>query len=64
MPLHLKRVLKGKRLLLWKEILVDLKYKDAGIIDDVIKGFSLPGWAPKTSVFEPWVRKPEYSLIC
>jgi hypothetical protein len=65
MPLHLKRVLKGKRLLLWKEILVDLKYKDAGIIiDDVIKGFSLTGWAPKTGVFEPWVRKPEYSLIC
>ena len=63
MPLHLKRVLKGKRLLLWKEILVDLKYKDAGIIiDDVIKGFSLTGWAPKTGVFEPWVRKPEYSL--
>ena len=62
MPLHLKRVLRGKRLPLWKEILVDLKYKDAGIIDDVINGFSLTGWAPKTGVFEPWVRKPEYSL--
>ena len=62
MPLHLRRVLKGKKLLLWKEILVDLQYKDAGVIDDVIKGFSLTGWAPKTGVFEPWVRKPEYSL--
>ena len=49
MPLHLRRVLKGKKLLLWKEILVDLQYKDAGVIDDVIKGFSLTGW-------------PEYSL--
>ena len=62
MPPHLRRVLKGKRRLLWEEILVDLKYNDAGIIDDVIKGFSLTGWAPKTGVFEPWVRKPEYSI--
>lgn len=62
MPLHLRRILKGKRLLLWEEILVDLKYKDAGIIDDVIKGSSLTGWTPKTGVFEPWARKPGYSL--
>ena len=62
MPLHFRRVLKGKKLLLWREILVDLQYKDVGVIDDVIKGFSLTGWAPKTGVFERWVRKPEYSL--
>ena len=47
MPLHLRRVLKGKKLLLWREILVDLQYKDVGVIDDVIKdvikGFSLAG---------------------
>ena len=62
MPLHFRRVLKGKKFLLWREILVDLQYKDVGVIDDVIKGFSLTGWAPKTGVFERWVRKPEYSL--
>eukprot|EP00435_Cladocopium_sp_Y103_P071464 s958_g37.t1 len=62
LPAHLQRVLEGKKLLLWKEILLDLQYPDAGVIDDAIKGFSLTGWAPDTGVFEPWVRKPDYSL--
>eukprot|EP00435_Cladocopium_sp_Y103_P072300 s179_g39.t2 len=62
LPAHLQQVLKGKKLLLWKEILVDLQYPDAGVIDDAIKGFSLTGWVPDTGVFEPWVRKPDYSL--
>eukprot|EP00435_Cladocopium_sp_Y103_P035915 s3494_g9.t1 len=62
LPAHLQRVLEGKKLLLWKEILLDLQYPDAGVIDDVIKGFSLTGWATATGVFEPWVRKPDYSL--
>ncbi len=28
--------MKGKRLLLWKEILVDLKYPDAAVIDEAL----------------------------
>ena len=63
LPPHLRKVLQGKKLLLlWKEILVELQYKDVAVIDDIIQGFSLTGWAPRTGVFEPWVRKPEYSL--
>ena len=31
-------------------------------MDDIIQGFSLTGWAPKTGVFEPWVRRPDYTL--
>ena len=44
LPDHLKRILEGKRLLLWKEILMDLGYPDASVVDDMISGFALTGW--------------------
>ena len=62
LPKHLKRILAGKRLLLWKEILQDLQYADVAVIDDIISSFSLTGWAPKTHVFHTHVRKPQYSV--
>ena len=62
MPPHLRKILKGKRLLLLKEILTDLQYPDVGIVDDIISGFQLTGWAPKTGVFEPDVRRPQLSV--
>ena len=45
---------RGKKVLLWKEILQDLQYPNATIVHDIILGFSLTGRAPKTGVFEPW----------
>eukprot|EP00435_Cladocopium_sp_Y103_P012737 s4229_g3.t1 len=51
LPDHLKSILRGKRLLLWKEILIDLKYPDSAVVDDIISGFALTGWAPSTVVF-------------
>jgi hypothetical protein len=62
MPPHLRKILKGKRLLLLKEILTDLQYPDVGVVDDIISGFQLTGWAPKTGVFEPDVRRPQLSV--
>ena len=62
MPLHLRKILKGKRLLLLKEILIDLQYPDLGVVDDIISGFKLTGWAPKTGVFDPDVRRPQLSV--
>ena len=44
--------MKGKRLLLWKETLIDLGYPDSAIIDEAIGGFSLTGWSNKSGVFE------------
>ena len=38
---HLKKILGGKRLLLWKEILLDLGYPDAAVVDDMVSGFAL-----------------------
>lgn len=32
---HFRRILEGKRLLLWREILVELKYPDVAVIDDI-----------------------------
>ena len=62
LPCHLQQILKGKRLLLLKEILIDLKYPDVGVVDDIISGFKLTGWAPKTGVFDPDVRRPQLTL--
>eukprot|EP00435_Cladocopium_sp_Y103_P039415 s2955_g10.t1 len=62
MPAHLKNILDGKRLLLWKEILQDLNYPDVAVVDDIISGFALTGWAPTTGIFRPDVRKPSLSV--
>ena len=56
LPQHLKQILCRKKLLLWKHILVSLGYGDAKIVDDIIEGFSLTGWAPATGVFDKHVR--------
>lgn len=40
LPPHLRRVLQGKKLVLRKEILVDLQYQDMAVIDDMIQGAS------------------------
>jgi len=58
----LNRVLSGKRLLLWKEVLLDLGYKDAKVIDEVIRAFPMTGWTKESGVFVPDVRPPDMAL--
>ena len=60
--MHLKKVLEGKRILLWKEVLEQLGYPDAKIMDEVVKGFPLTGWAEQSGVFMPDVRPPEMDI--
>ena len=62
MPEHLRLIMKGKRLLLWKEILTDLRYPDVAIIDEAINGFNLTGWGNRSGVFESDVRAPGMSI--
>ena len=62
LPDHLKHLLAPKRLLLFKEILVDLDYPDAKVVDDICTGFSMMGWAPRTGVFDRDVRPPEFGF--
>ena len=56
LPEHLKTILRGKKLSLWKHILVSLGYPDAKIVDEVAAGFSLTGWAKESGVFDTHVR--------
>lgn len=62
LPEHLRPLLAPKRLLLFKEILIDLEYPDAKVVDDICAGFSMVGWAPGTGVFDRDVRPPEFDL--
>ena len=49
-------------MLLFQEILNDLNYVDVAVVDEVIAGFKLTGWAPRTGVFDPDVRRPQLPL--
>ena len=44
LPEHLRHLLRGKRLLLLKEVLEDLQYPDPKLFDEIIQGFTLHGW--------------------
>ena len=57
LPMHRREILKGKRLLLMKEMLTELGYRDAALVDDLISGFCLVGQTPEAetlpSTFQP-----------
>ena len=63
LPEHLRSILDGKGLLVWREILQDLGYKDLGVVEEVARGTELLGQVPLTGVFEqsfkPAVATPE-----
>jgi len=59
---HLRNVLEGKRLLLFKEILISLQYPDTELVDTICQGFPLTGWMPKSHVFPPHMKRPTHSL--
>ena len=59
---HQRDVLVGKRLLLFKEILVDLQYPDTTLVDEICAGFKLSGWLPKSNVFPAALKRPSHSM--
>ena len=59
---HLRPILKGKRLVLWKQILMEMGYADAGVLDEVADGFALSGWMTASKIFKPFVRPPKFSV--
>ena len=59
---HLRHVLKGKRLLLFKEMLQELQYPDKELVDTICSGFPLTGWLPKSNVFPACLKRPAHSL--
>ena len=62
LPGHVRQILKGKRLLLWQEMIDEYGLPDTGLIEDMKKGFPLSGWLPESHAFPKQVRRPEFSL--
>ena len=62
MPEHVRNLVGGKRLLLWKEILTDYGYPDTNLIDEMAAGFKLSGWMGKSNVFRARAKRPSMSL--
>ena len=61
-PEHVKNIMKGKNLLLLREILDDLNYPEKSLFDDHCNGFKLAGWLSKSGVFPSRIRHPEYDV--
>ncbi|CAE7643141.1 unnamed protein product [Symbiodinium sp. CCMP2592] len=57
LPEYARKIVLPKRILLWREILEDLKYPDIGVLDEMIEGVHLTGQTPCTGVF-PGAFKP------
>jgi hypothetical protein len=59
---HLRLVLQGKRLLLFKEMLEAYDYPDRTLVDDITNGFPLSGWLPKSHVLPVGLKRPSQSV--
>ena len=59
---HLQQVLRGKRLLVFQEMLNDLGYPDEHLVQDICKGFKLSGWLQKSGIFPPAFKRPAYDM--
>ncbi|CAE7235380.1 unnamed protein product [Symbiodinium sp. CCMP2592] len=65
MPKHLKAVLKGKRLLVFGEMLVACGYGDSSIASEIGKGFDLTGPIPASDgLFKPVVEPASMTKEC
>ena len=59
---HMREVLTGKRLLLFKEMLLALDYPDKTLVDEISNGFQLSGWLPKSNIFPTALKRPARSM--
>ncbi|CAE7839749.1 NaCP60E [Symbiodinium sp. CCMP2592] len=61
MPDYLSEVLRGKRLLLFKEMMTAAGCSDEHLFRDIASGFRISGWVPVTGNTAPKVRAPKMS---
>ncbi|CAE7396126.1 zdhhc15 [Symbiodinium sp. CCMP2592] len=52
---------KGKRLLLFEELLASLGHEDTSLVRDICSGFKLTGWLQASGVMEPKISAPSES---
>ena len=62
LPAHLRRSLRANAFCCWREMLLELGYKDAKVIDEIIRGFPMTGWTEESGVFVPDVRPPDMTV--
>ena len=56
---HVRRILDGKRTVLFKQLLEEISYPDAKVATEMTRGFPVCGWLPASDVFPVRVRAPE-----
>ena len=61
MPVHVRDVLKGKKLEVFRAMLKHCNYGDANICDDICNGFDLMGQLPDSGVFQKRCTYPTLS---
>eukprot|EP00435_Cladocopium_sp_Y103_P074393 s19_g48.t1 len=59
MPMHLQKVLRGKRITLFRKLLEECDYPDSKIAAELASGFPLCGMLPASGVFPPLLRPPD-----
>ena len=59
---HCASVLKGKRLLLFGEMLSDIKYPDKWLISDICNGFRITGWVRDSGCFMKLPKQPSMTV--
>lgn len=61
LPKRMQLILKGKRLLLMKEMLASIGYPDVSLVEDILAGFRLTGLVDDSKAFQPKFRPPAMS---
>ena len=59
-PDHVAKIMTGKRLVLWGEILQSLGYPDSSLIKEMAEGFRLTGWMTKSNMFPKGAKRPAF----
>ena len=49
-------------LLVFEEMLLEAEYLDTELVKDIIKGFPLMGWIPKSGVFPHQIKRPQFDI--
>ena len=62
LPEHLRPILKGKRLLLLREMMEAAGCEDVALVDHICQGFRLSGWLPASGEFVARSRRPKFSV--
>jgi hypothetical protein len=57
---HVRRILDGKRTVLFKRLLEEISYPDAKVATEMTRRFPVCGWLPGQMFFPARVRAPEF----